>query len=266
MRKRLFEPTVRWLTQTVPPRQRRHLKRLVDTYSDVARQYYYGEWGEDAFLQRYFHKRDEAEWAGIPDHIARSKMRRGFYVDIGAFAPRLHSNSYWFYRHGWRGINVDATPDSMAMFRKVRPRDVNVEVAISNQEGPLTFYWWDTPFSVNTLSAEHAEQWAQYYGQPSRKAVVQAITLEHLLDTYLPVGQAIDFLTVDVEEHDLEVLKSNNWEKYRPEVVVAESYAPSLSELGACNLTNYLGKEGYELRGWLWQSVFYRDKWARNRG
>ena len=60
----------------------------------------------------------------------------GFYV---AHHPTRYSNTYLFYRMGWSGINIDAAPGSMNLFKKKRPRDINLEVAISDREEELTF-------------------------------------------------------------------------------------------------------------------------------
>src|SRR5580658_8816405 len=59
--------------------------------------------------------------------------KNGFYVDVGAHHPKRFSNTHHFYIRGWRGINVDATPGSMKLFRRTRPDDINIEAAVSDQ-------------------------------------------------------------------------------------------------------------------------------------
>lgn len=78
----------------------------------------YSQSGEDRALYRYFERQDN-----------------GFYVDVGAHHPFRFSNTCIFYARGWRGINIDAMPQSMALFRKYRKNDINLEVAIGNGGG-----------------------------------------------------------------------------------------------------------------------------------
>ena len=55
----------------------------------------------------------------------------GFYVDVGAHHPIRFSNTFRLYRKGWRGLNIDANPGSMKRFHHTRPRDINIEAAVS---------------------------------------------------------------------------------------------------------------------------------------
>src|SRR5581483_2050578 len=64
----------------------------------------------------------------------------GFFVDVGAHHPIRHSNTYLLYRRGWRGINIDATPGSMAAFRRLRPEDINIECLVANDPSSRRFY------------------------------------------------------------------------------------------------------------------------------
>ena len=79
--------------------------------------------GEDSVLLRIFDNKND-----------------GFYVDIGAFHPICYSNTYALYKKGWRGINIDATPGSMFLFNKIRPRDINIETGISPCGGVLLIF------------------------------------------------------------------------------------------------------------------------------
>ena len=72
--------------------------------------------GEDMILKRIF-----------------EGVRSGFYIDIGAFHPSKFSNTYYFYLRGWSGINIDPQPGVKSLFDKMRPRDINLELAISDQ-------------------------------------------------------------------------------------------------------------------------------------
>lgn len=171
----------------------------------------YSQEGEDLILQRFLDYRPN-----------------GFFVDVGALHPSRFSNTYLFYCKGWRGINIEAMPGSMELFNKIRPSDINIEKAISDKAEPLTFHIFNEP-ALNTFSAEEA---AKKDGLRDYK-VIQKVelmteTLANIFDTFLAEDQKIDFLTIDVEGMDLRVIKSNNWEKYRPEYVLVEELESDL--------------------------------------
>ncbi len=146
----------------------------------------------------------------------------GFYVDVGAHHPRRFSNTYLFYRRGWRGINIDAMPDSMKAFNKERPRDINIEAAISDSNSEITYLMLNEP-ALNSFDAQLSCSRAQggAYRIIAEKKVLTR-TLAQLLTEYLPQNQIIDFLSVDVEGMDLNVLRSNDWNRFRPRLVLVE--------------------------------------------
>lgn len=61
--------------------------------------------------------------------------KSGFYVDVGAHHPFRFSNTYLFYKVGWRGLNIDAMPNSMKLFNRFRPRDINIECGVAFNGG-----------------------------------------------------------------------------------------------------------------------------------
>ena len=96
--------------------------------------------GEDLILARVFETQPQ-----------------GFYVDVGAHHPTKFSNTHYFYLRGWHGINIDATPGSMAAFRKSRPRDINIETAIAEQQTKLAFHIFNDP-ALNTFDSALAKE------------------------------------------------------------------------------------------------------------
>jgi FkbM family methyltransferase len=183
--------------------------------------------GEDMILRRHFDGRGP-----------------GTYVDVGAHHPWRFSNTYWFYRHGWTGLNIDATPGSMDAFRRARPRDRNVEAAVAGDARTLTFFVFDHP-ALNTFDPAAAERAkAAGYGVIEEREL-QTTTLAELLREHLPGGR-IDFLSVDVEGFDAEVLGSNDWDAFAPDVVLAETAGLALDEVQASPVGRVLGGNGYK--------------------
>lgn len=169
---------------------------------------FYSQGGEDAILYGIFLKKLQSG-------------KKGFFIDVGAYHPIIHSNTYRLYLNGWRGINIDANPGSMKPFRKQRPQDLNLEIGVGLQNELTPFYILGANSTMNSFSKENLE--VHGMGEViATEVVVQMKTLESLLDEHLEVGKKIDLLNVDVEGFDNEVLKSNNWNKYLPGVVIVE--------------------------------------------
>lgn len=246
----------RKLKQRIPHNWIRSIRSFVESHFDFPwRHEFYSQFGEDAVLQSRIATRAWLKSGGIDS--GREGLSKGFYVDVGAYAPKEHSNTYWFYRQGWRGINIDAAPGSMKIFDRVRSRDINIEAAISDQEREMTFYTWGTPSVCNTLSAEHAERFTKIMGKEPSRTTIRTTTLASILDRHLPVGQTIDFFTIDAEEHTLEVLQSNNWEKYSPMIVVVELDVDTVDQVVDSTIVEFMTRRGYTLRAWVGASVLF---------
>lgn len=173
-------------------------------------------------------------------------QERGFYVDVGAHHPQRFSNTYYFYLRGWRGINIDAAPGSMKPFKAVRPEDINLEVPISDSRQVLTYYSFNEP-ALNTFSPEVA---AERDGLDTFRLVseqrLETRTLAEVLDEHLAPGAEIDFMSVDVEGLDYQVLQSNDWTRFRPRVVLVEDLNVSdLQELEESSVVALLRRVGY---------------------
>jgi FkbM family methyltransferase len=183
-------------------------------------------------------------------------------VDVGAHHPLRFSNTYFFYRQGWRGINVDAMPGSMEPFKQIRPEDINLENAVSFTPAVLTYSIFNDP-ALNSFDEALSAERAQI---PLYKIVdrvkIQTRTLADILDQYLPAGKAIDFLTVDVEGFDLQVLQSNNWTKYRPAMVLAEdtSVKDGLDHIEQSDVSRFLRSQSYKPFASTGFTVFYKKQ------
>lgn len=164
----------------------------------------YSQEGEDLILEAYLYKRSS-----------------GFYVDVGAHHPKRYSNTYRLYLRGWRGLNIDANPGSMQIFRRIRPRDINVEAAVSSVTQELTYYVFADP-ALNTFDRELASKWASEKSFITQEVKILPVPLWNLLDQYVPPNVAIDLLSVDVEGLDYDVLQSNDWDRYSPEYILVE--------------------------------------------
>ena len=183
----------------------------------------------------------------------------GFYIDIGAHHPTRFSNTYLLYRRGWRGINVDPTPGGMRLFEKKRPEDINLEIAIARNPGTVLLREFDEP-ALNTTSSDIAFLRESRGISHTRTTPVEARRLADVLGDYIPPGTSrIDLLSVDTEGADLDVLESNDWDSYRPRLVVIEVLGSSLSVLESKQEIAYLRRLDYDLYAKLVNSVIMVD-------
>ena len=201
----------------------------------------YSQEGEDMILRRLF-----------------ETQQTGFYIDVGAHHPKRFSNTYFFYKKGWQGINIDAMPGSMEIFKKLRPRDINIEKAISDRNQVLTYYAFNEP-ALNGFSKELSEERDGHNEYKIIfKADLETAPLSEILDIYLPENQNIDFMSIDVEGFDLMVLKSNDWEKFSPKFVVVEILESSLNEIETSEITRFLKQFSYIIYAKCVNTVFFK--------
>ncbi len=176
------------------------------------------------------------------------KRQRGFYVDIGAFHPKLFSNTYLFYKRGWRGICVDPNPEMEELFAKARPEDKFLNMGVGEKEEVKEYYMFDDS-AANTFSFEQAEKNEKEAGREMiDKRMVAVLPLATIFEKYLPSPDLkIDLLSVDAEGMDEEVLKSNDWKKFKPEVVICEDLAFDFREWKKSGVAKLLDSVGYTL-------------------
>jgi hypothetical protein len=172
----------------------------------------------------------------------------GFFVEVGAHHPVYYSNTYHFYRRGWRGINIDAAPGSMDAFRVLRPNDVNLEQCIGPADGePVTFFMFDQP-ACNTFDEQTARR-TESTGRARlvSTAPMRTTTLTTCLDKYGPRDRRIDFLSIDIEGLDDAVLSSLDFGRYAPRVIVFEDHDADLAALDQSSTVRTLRTQGYEV-------------------
>lgn len=204
----------------------------------------YSQDGEDVVLYSFF---------------GHKKGYKGFFVDVGAHHPVRFSNTWMLYKKGWKGINIDPTPGCMRPFKWLRGRDTNLELGVGSTPGTLTFYCFDEP-ALNTFDKKVAD--ARNTGNPYR--IIKSIdvpikTLAQILHEHLPKGQHIDFISIDVEGLDLDVLRSNDWSLYRPGYLLVEDTRFNLQHPEESEINQYLNDIGYVIIAVLQRTLIYKQ-------
>jgi FkbM family methyltransferase len=182
----------------------------------------------------------------------------GFYVEVGCHHPYRFSNTYLFYRRGWRGLCIDPLPGTRALFARHRPRDTVIEKGVAEQPGALNYYMFNEA-ALNTFDERTARERDGRDGYRIDRVVpVQTQTLASIIGEHAK-GARIDFLSVDVEGLDLQVLRSNDWQKHRPKIVIAELLKSGLESLESDPVSAYLRSLGYRPQAKTGHSVLFTD-------
>ncbi|HKZ01137.1 MAG TPA: FkbM family methyltransferase [Pyrinomonadaceae bacterium] len=228
--------SLRTLTRfLLPPRLKRSVQQVLFGYHSYAPSF--SSAGEDMILR----------------HLVGSDKQDGFFVDVGAYDPVISSNTHFFSVNGWHGINIEARPGSRRLFDRVRPRDVNIECGIATSEGKMNYYFVGENSTMNSFSREFLEH-IDMLSQVQKVIEVPVLPLRSVLQENLPTGQTIDFMTVDIEGHDLQALESNDWQRFRPRFVVVED-ATTKPEDSA--IVSFMRTQGYDVCA---QNVIILDK------
>lgn len=154
--------------------------------------------------------------------LVLGKKEKGFYVDVGANHPRFNSNTARFYERGWTGINIEPNQKAFRRIQEVRANDTNLNMAVSENEGELTFYCLANDSTLSTLDYATAQRMASRLHLSIASSTVKTAPLQKILAQHAN-GATIDFMSVDAEGHDLSVLKSNDWQRFRPSLLMVES-------------------------------------------
>src|SRR5262245_48621350 len=159
-------------------------------------------------------------------HLLRcfADQSRGFYIDIGAGHPVYDNVSFAFYLRGWRGITFEPNPWLAQLSEAVRPRDERVRALVGATPGETAFYLVEDFHGMSTTIADHALAVEKEFGKKAQKMTCPVTTLAALCRQH--ANAPIDFLKIDVEGVEIDVIRGGDWRKFRPKVVVLEAFAP----------------------------------------
>ena len=189
---------------------------------------YYSFSGVDIVLKKIFYQQE-----------------KGFYIDVGCQNPIKNNNTYLLYKKGWEGINIDLDKDNIDLFNSARPKDSNFNKAISSEIKNVELYFYHKKSPINTIDKKTSD---------FQKAKVTSIkkintdTLDNIILNSKYKNHTFDLLSIDVEGHELDVLKGFDLYKYSPKVIVVEYLDLNVSKLEIKNLSieNVLNSEIYK--------------------
>lgn len=209
------------------------------------------------FLLKSFGKYFNVSFSRSGDDLQLYKLLNasspGVYVDVGSWHPTLASNTYFFYLRKWRGICIDPNPELASLYKKIRPQDTFINAGIGDSEHSLEYFMFEES-SMNTFSQSFIQS-NNLQSKIVKSIPIPVYSLKDILDKNLKQGERLDFFDVDVEGFDLEVLKTNDWNRYRPKVVVVESDI-NIKTDAVSEIVTYLESQDYKLVG---KTIIYGD-------
>ena len=194
----------------------------------ILRDKYYSFSGVDIVLKKIFYQQE-----------------KGFYIDVGCQNPIKNNNTYLLYKKGWEGINIDLDKDNINLFNSARPKDSNFNKAISSDIKNVELYFYHKKSPINTIDKKTS---AFQKAKVTSIKKINTDTLDNIILNSKYKNHTFDLLSIDVEGHELDVLKGFDLYKYSPKVIVVEYLDLNVSKLEIKNLSieNVLNSEIYK--------------------
>ena len=188
----------------------------------------YSCFGEDLFITNFF-----------------KSQNKGFYVDVGSYHPFFWNNTYLLYKKKWSGINIDASPLSNDLFKLARKNDYNFNVAVTNKkEKKIKLFYRRKMNVLNTTDENFAKR---NFPNGYESIEIDCLTLDSILEKTKFKNNKIDFLNIDVENTEKDVLESLNFEIYKPKLICVEIHFENEGDLNNNITYKYLLGKGYKI-------------------
>ena len=193
--------------------------KLLKIYRNKKPSLHFGEFGEDIFINRIL-----------------KNINQGKYVDVGCYHPYKGSLTFKLYKRGWNGVNIDVSKTSIDLFNMSRKKDINLNLAISNFDGE-TFYYENSPINQqNSLIQMNKLQ---------KKIKIKCLTLDTVLNN--KNLDEFDYLNIDVEGSELEVIKGFNLKRFNPKLITIENNDLTIDEYLQSEVCKILMENDYIL-------------------
>ena len=203
----------------------------------------------------------------IIDYFFKNKSK-GIYLDVGCFHPFIGNNTYKLFQKGWKGINIDLDFHTIDLFNYFRKNDSNINIGVSDKTGNQDLYFFHNRAAINTLSQLRGKNFKEI-------KKINTDTLNNIIQATKFKDCKIDFLSVDVEGYEMQVLKDFNFKKYCPDLIVVEYLEPNLKQVEFHNQTlknifqselyNFMIKNDYTMVNWLHSDLIFVSNRIREK-
>ncbi len=183
-------------------------------------------------------------------------VSKGFYIDVGALNPKIGSLTYFLYKKGWNGLNIDLTKNNIELFRLIRKRDKSIQVAVSNKKKYLESYIFDPGSGLNTLEKDYAIKWSKKIKKEYEVIKIKSDTLDSIIQKN-KVPEKFEYLNIDVESHEIKVLKGFDFKRFRPKLITIEIHTEDLEKIKKNNVYKFLITKKYKLISFYHLTCFF---------
>ena len=197
-----------------------------------------------------------------------SKKKKGIYLDVGCNHPIKYNNTHLLYKKGWNGINIDLDESSIIEFNKIRKNDYNKQALISNEDGKIKkIYFYHARSAINTVSKDLTDS---RNNKPKKIISTTSTTLNEIIKNSPYKNEKIDFMSIDIEDHEYEALMNFNFGKYKIDIICVECNDKSQRNLEIYNqdiefiknsrIYDLLTKNNYKLINWINADLVFARK------
>ena len=202
----------------------------------------YGASGEDVLINKIFKNKND-----------------GYFVDVGALHPINGSLTYNLSKKGWAGLNIDLLKENLILFNFFRKKDKNINLAISKNKGVINAYIFERGSGVNTTNKKWADKWKKKIGKNYSILKIKKNSLNNVLSSY-KISKEFELLNIDVEGHEIDVLKGINFKNIRPKIITIEIHVEKTEQIFKTEIYKLLKKNNYELISQYYQTSFFKSK------
>ncbi len=211
--------------------------KVLKIYRNKKPALHFGEFGEDIFINRIF-----------------KNTKSGKYIDVGCYHPFKGSLTAQLYNKNWNGINIDLSKTSIDLFNISRKKDINLNIAVTSFDGE-TFYYENSPINQqNSLIKSNEHQ---------SKVKIKCLKLNSILEQNNI--DSFDYLNIDVEGSEMEVIKGIDFNKFNPRLITIENNDLLLEDYFKSEVYNFLIKNGYTLINKIGVTNFFINKEIKNQ-
>ncbi len=226
------------------------LNKIAKTYRKIEKKYSgkisYAQCGEDLIINFIF------------DQLGKKNIS---YLDLGANHPIWINNTYFFYKKGNTGVNVEPDGDLFKKIKRVRKKDICLNIGVGTKKEKMDFYLMSSS-SLNTFSKKEAEALTLNNKQKIKKIVqIELLSVNQIISEYF-VNSFPNFISIDIEGLDYSILKSFDFTKYKPEVFCVETltYTEDNTEGKLTNIIELMKENGYFVYADTYINTIFVDK------
>ena len=190
------------------------------------------------------------------------KITKPTCLDIGSYHPVVANNTYKFFLKGASCVNIDANPSAVEKFKDIRPGDVNLNIGVGGQKGNFDFYIMNDE-ALNTFSAEEMKSLLKSGSSVKEIKIIEMLPVNEVLEKYFAFA-APDFISIDAEGVDEDIIVSYDFSRFAPKVICIESinYTPDGTGSKRFELCSKVEAAGYfEYANTNINSIFVNKGW-----